>query len=142
VNAVDTHPVERNAETGGTVMTTMRRIVHSVTASVAGVVVAVSISPAAHADADTDFAAQLHTYGIYGPKDYNAWIGKIVCQRMYNNVDHDAFQSAKFLTGNLDRQNTTEQNWQFVGAAIDFYCPDRNSALEQVADQSHPGGRA
>ncbi|MCW2563415.1 MAG: hypothetical protein JWQ31_1975, partial [Mycobacterium sp.] len=30
----------------------------------------------AHADPDTDFANELHTYGLYGQKDYNAWIGK------------------------------------------------------------------
>jgi hypothetical protein len=33
----------------------------------------------AHADPDTDFANQLHSYGIYGPRDYNAWLAKIVC---------------------------------------------------------------
>jgi hypothetical protein len=29
-----------------------------------------------HADPDTDFSNELHTYGIYGGKDYNAWIGR------------------------------------------------------------------
>jgi hypothetical protein len=33
----------------------------------------------AQADPDTDFTNELHTYGIYGQKDYNAWIGKITC---------------------------------------------------------------
>ncbi len=102
-----------------------------------GFVVAVANSSLAQADPDTDFANQLHTYGIYGPKDYNAWLGKISCQRMRNGVDHDAYQSARFVATNLARHNTTEQNWQFLGAAIDYYCPDKRSALEDVA-----GGRA
>ena len=84
----------------------------------------------------------MHTYGIYGPKDYNAWLGKIACQRLDNNVDHDAFQSAKFVATNLSRQNATEQNWQFLGAAIDFYCPDKRSVLEDAARQSQQGARA
>ena len=104
-------------------------------AAIAGVVVAVSGSSVAHADPDTDFAAQLHTYGIYGPKDYNAWLGKIACQRLSNNIDRDAFGSAKFLSGNLSRTNSTEQNWQFLGAAIDFYCPDKHAVLEAAAHQ-------
>ena len=49
----------------------------------------------AHADPDTDFANELHIYGIYGQKDYNAWIGKITCKRLYNGVDHDANESAQ-----------------------------------------------
>ena len=53
-------------------------------------IAAAAIAPAlvfaapAHADPDTDFANELHTYGIYGQKDYNAWIGKITCKRLYN----------------------------------------------------------
>jgi len=104
-----------------------------------GIVVAVTNSATAQADPDTDFAGQLHTYGIYGPKDYNAWLGKIACQRMRNNVDGDVYQSATFVATNLARQNTTEQNWQFLSAAIDFYCPDKHAMLEDVA---RTGGRA
>jgi len=104
-----------------------------------GFLVAIGNSSIAQADPDTDFANQLHTYGIYGPKDYNAWLGKIACQRMSNNIDRDAYQSAKFVATNLARQNTTEQNWQFLGAAIDFYCPDNHATLEAVA---HAGGHA
>ncbi|GAS93546.1 protein of unknown function, partial [Mycolicibacterium canariasense] len=29
--------------------------------------------PAYDRDPDTNFAHELHTYGIYGQKDYNAW---------------------------------------------------------------------
>ncbi|MUL49422.1 DUF732 domain-containing protein [Mycobacterium sp. CBMA293] len=90
-------------------------------------------SSTVHADLDTDFASQLHTYGIAGPRDYNAWIGKIVCQRIDNDVDHDAFQSARFLTDNLDRHNSAEQNWEFLSAAIDFYCPENRADLQQAA---------
>ena len=61
-------------------------------------IAAAAIAPAlvfaapAHADPDTDFANELHTYGIYGQKDYNAWIGKITCKRLYNGLDKDAVQ--------------------------------------------------
>lgn len=116
-------------------MTLRRRTTFALTAAITGIVAAAAGSAAASADPDTDFASQLHTYGLYGPKDYNAWIGKLVCQRMYNNVDHDADQSAKFLTDNLDRHNSTAQNWQFLGAAIDFYCPEKRFVLDQAADQ-------
>ena len=44
----------------------------------------------AHADVDTDFTNELHTYGIYGQKDYNAWIAKITCKRLNNGLDTDA----------------------------------------------------
>ena len=66
-------------------------------------IAAAAIAPAlvfaapAHADPDTDFANELHTYGIYGQKDYNAWIGKITCKRLYNGLDKDAYSSAAFI---------------------------------------------
>ena len=89
----------------------------------------------AHADPDTDFANELHTYGIYGQKDYNAWIGKITCKRLRNNVDHDAYASAEFIRPQLNKNTTTEQTWQFLGAALRTYCPDKLPVLEQVAGQ-------
>jgi hypothetical protein len=89
----------------------------------------------AHADPDQDFAAQLHTYGIYGQRDYNAWLGKIMCKRLYNGVDTDAYQSAKFVGRNLPLNSTTEQAWQFVGAAINIYCPDQMPVLLRAAGQ-------
>ncbi|MDO3012717.1 DUF732 domain-containing protein [Mycobacteroides abscessus subsp. abscessus] len=116
-------------------MTRHRRLTHVLTAVVVGIGAAVSASAVAHADRDTDFAAQLHTYGIYGPKDYNAWLGKIVCQRMDDKVDHTAYQSATFLSVNLNRHYSTEQSWRFLGTAIDYYCPDKRPVLEQVAAQ-------
>ena len=50
----------------------MRRIIAGIAVAAAGLVLAAP----AHADPDTDFANELHVYGIYGQKDYNAWIGK------------------------------------------------------------------
>jgi uncharacterized protein DUF732 len=87
----------------------------------------------AHADPDIDFANQLHGFGIYGPRDYNAWIGKIMCKRMYNNVDTTASQSATFIRNQLDRDSSTEQVWQFVGLAVDYYCPDKRVVLDHAA---------
>jgi uncharacterized membrane protein len=64
----------------------------------------------AHADVDTDFANELHTYGIYGQRDHNAWIGKIVCKRLCSGVDTDANKSAQFIFINLEKGSTTERN--------------------------------
>jgi Domain of unknown function (DUF5078) len=47
----------------------------------------VTLAAPAQADADADFATQLHGYGIYGPRDYNAWLGKITCERLRNGLD-------------------------------------------------------
>ena len=48
---------------------------------------AVALAAPAHADVDTDFANQLHGYGIYGQRDYNAWLAKITCKRLGNGLD-------------------------------------------------------
>src|SRR5262245_16227683 len=88
-----------------------------------------------NADPDTDFANELHTYGIYGQKDYNAWIGKIACKRLYNGLDQDADKSAKFVFTQLQNGSTTEQAWQFLGAALRTYCPDKMPVLESAAQQ-------
>jgi Protein of unknown function (DUF732) len=104
-------------------------------------IAAAAIAPAllfaapAHADPDTDFANELHTYGIYGQKDYNAWIGKITCKRLYNGVDADADKSAKFVFVQMPKGSSTEQAWQFLGAALRTYCPEKLSVLEAAARQ-------
>jgi hypothetical protein len=104
-------------------------------------IAAAAIAPAlvfaapAHADPDTDFANELHTYGIYGPKDKNAWVGKIACKRLYNGVDADAYKSAAFIQHQLGKDSTTGQAWQFLGAALRTYCPDKLPVLQQVAGQ-------
>ena len=70
----------------------------------------VALAAPAHADLDTDFANQLHGYGIYGPRDYNAWLGKITCKRLGNGTDADAYKSAAFLSKNLPRGTTTRRH--------------------------------
>ena len=50
----------------------MKRTILGIAAVAAGL----AFAAPAHADPDTDFTSELHTYGIYGQKDYNAWIGK------------------------------------------------------------------
>ena len=106
-------------------------------AAVAAAVIAPALVLAApaQADPDTDFANELHTYGIYGQKDYNAWIGKIACKRLYNGLDQDADKSAKFVFTQLEKGSTTEQAWQFLGAALRTYCPDKMSILQAAAGQ-------
>jgi hypothetical protein len=88
-----------------------------------------ALAAPAHADVDTDFANQLHGYGIYGPRDYNAWLAKITCDRLRNGTDADAYKSATFLSKNLPRGSTTAQTWQYLGAAIGTYCPDQQPLL-------------
>jgi hypothetical protein len=88
----------------------------------------------ARADVDTDFANQLHTYGIYGQRDYNAWLAKITCERLDGGLDSNAEKSAVFLSPNLPHGSTTEQTWQFLAAAINTYCPVRTAVLTSVAE--------
>jgi hypothetical protein len=95
---------------------------------------AVTLAAPAHADADTDFANQLHGYGIYGQRDYNAWLAKITCKRLGNGVDTGAEKSAEFLSHNLPRGTDTGQTWQFLAAAISTYCPEQQPVLAVVAE--------
>jgi hypothetical protein len=90
----------------------------------------------AQADVDTDFTNELHTYGIYGQKDYNAWIGKITCKRLYKGLDKDANMSAAFIHHQLVLDSTTEQAWQFLAAALRMYCPEKLPILDQAAHPS------
>jgi hypothetical protein len=101
----------------------------------AGAALTLALAPVAGADPDEAFAEQLHTYGIYGQKDFNAWIGKIMCKRLRNGHDPDAFTSADFVYGQLQKGATTDQAWQFVGAAIPIYCPEQMPVLQRAADQ-------
>jgi hypothetical protein len=95
---------------------------------------AVALAAPAHADVDTDFANQLHIYGIYGQKDFNAWLAKITCKRLGNGLDSSAEKSAVFLSHNLPRSTDTAQTWQFLAAAIDTYCPEQQPHLAAVAE--------
>ncbi|UXA15881.1 DUF732 domain-containing protein [Mycobacterium sp. SMC-4] len=97
-------------------------------APAAGLVLA---APAA-ADPDTAFTNELNTYGIYGQKDYNAWIGKISCKRIATGVDADAFEAAHFVHNQLQRGSTTEQAWQFLAAGLRTYCPATLPILDQA----------
>ena len=99
------------------------------------VAMAIALAAPARADDDTDFANQLHTYGIYGPPDYNAWLGKIMCDRLHKGVDANAFESTHFLAANLPRGTTQVHTWQFFATAISHYCPDQTTVLENVAAQ-------
>ena len=101
----------------------------------AAVAPALVFAAPAQADPDTDIANELHTYGIYGQKDYNAWIGKITCKRLYNGLDQDADKSAKFVFLQLPKGSTTEQAWQFLGASLRTYCPDKLPVLDAAAHQ-------
>ena len=93
----------------------------------------VAMPVTAQADPDTDFANELHSYGVYGPRDYNAWIGKIACKRMYDGLDGDAYKSAHFISLQLPKGSTTAQAWQFLGSSINFYCPDKLPVLQAAA---------
>jgi hypothetical protein len=97
----------------------------------------ISLAPTASADRDTDFATELHGYGIYGQRDYNAWLAKITCKRLTTGVDADASESAVFLSGNLARTASTEQVWQFLGAGLRLYCPEHLGKLTAMSDD-HP----
>jgi hypothetical protein len=88
----------------------------------------------ATADVDTDFANELHTYGIYGQRDYNAWIGKITCKRLRTGLDANAYEAAVFLHTNLEKGTTEQQTYQFLGAAINYYCEDQRPVLTSIAN--------
>jgi hypothetical protein len=106
--------------------------------AIAVAVPVLAVAAPAHADPDTDFYNQLHIYGLYGEKDYNAWIGKIACKRLWHNLDKDANQNAQFVKNQLSRDTTTEQTYQFLGAAYKTYCPEQLSILTPPAGQSLP----
>jgi hypothetical protein len=106
------------------------------------VAAALAVAAPAHADVDTDFANQLHTLGIYGPKDYNAWLGKITCDRLGRGTDPDVYASANFIKKNLPRNSTTGQSWQFMGAAMTAYCPEMLPRLQAIAGQPNAAEQA
>jgi Protein of unknown function (DUF732) len=93
----------------------------------------VALAVSAHADPDADFNNQLHGYGIYGPPDHNAWLGKITCERLHNGLDTTADKSAHFASVNLPRGTTTGQSYQYLAAAIGTYCPDQVPVLTAAA---------
>ncbi len=99
----------------------------------AAVAAAIAGAPPAQADPDIDFANQLRGYGIYGARDYNAWLGKITCKRLARGVDSDAYASVAFIAKNLARDTSQTQVAQFLGAAVSTYCPDMAGVLQNSA---------
>jgi hypothetical protein len=99
---------------------------------------AIVLAAPAHADVDTDFANELHSYGIYGQKDFNAWIGKIVCKRMRTGLDANAYEAATFLKTNLHKDTNEQQVYDFLGASIRYYCPDQQAVVDRLAGGSAP----
>lgn len=102
---------------------------------IAALAVGLGFAAPATADPDTAFTNELNTYGIYGQKDYNAWIGKITCKRLATNLDANAFEAAYFVHNQLNRGATTEQAWQFLAAGLRTYCPDKLPVLDQAPRQ-------
>ena len=100
--------------------------------AVAAIAVAIAGAAPANADPDIDFADQLHGFGIYGQRDYNAWLGKITCKRLARGVDPDAYASVAFIAKNLARDTTQTQVAQFLGAAVSTYCPDMAGVLQNT----------
>src|ERR1700722_19876195 len=109
------------------------RLGKQLTALAAMTAAAVTLAAPTHADVDTDFANQLHGYGIYGPRDYNAWLAKITCERLGNGLDDTADKSAQFLSHGLARGTRTAQTRQVLAAAITTYCPAQTPMLTAVA---------
>ncbi len=87
----------------------------------------------ANADPDTDFSNELHVYGIYGPKDFNAWIGKIECKRLRTGLDANAAEAAVFLKTNLPRGTSEQSIYQFLSAGINYYCPEQRPVVDSLA---------
>lgn len=100
------------------------------------VLVSVAQSASASADADSDFANELHRYGIYGQKDYDAWLAKLACKRLASGLDSDAQASAIFVSDNLSGQTSDAQTWQFLAIALSTYCPDLTVKLSAVEEPS------
>jgi hypothetical protein len=106
---------------------------HLASIAAAAIAPALVFAAPAHADPDVDFANELHTYGIYGGKDYNAWIGKITCKRVATGLDANAGEAATFLHGNLQKGTTEQQVYQFLNAAINTYCPEQRPFVDRLA---------
>ena len=114
----------------------MGNVLAAVTAAAGVAVAAVAVATApASADVDTQFANELHTHGIYGQRDQNAWLAKLTCKRLHRGVDRTAMDSAHFVSNNLHKTVSTEQAWQFLGGALGSYCPDQLPILQQGAEQ-------
>jgi hypothetical protein len=114
------------------------RCVKAVILATFAATIGITLAAPASADVDTDFANELHVYGIYGQKDYNAWIGKITCKRLRTGLDANAYEAAVFLHNNLQKDTTEQQTYQFLGAAISYYCEDQRPVLTSIVNNPAP----
>ncbi|WP_067976669.1 DUF732 domain-containing protein [Mycolicibacter icosiumassiliensis] len=94
------------------------------------VATAITLAAPAHADIDTEFADQLHSHGIYGSRDHNAWLAEITCERLLRGVDATTADSTRFLSTNLALNTSQPQAGAFLATALAFYCPDRALMLD------------
>jgi Protein of unknown function (DUF732) len=92
----------------------------------------VPTTPSPPTDYDAPFKFTVNNFGIYGPQDQLAWIGKISCDRINRGLDNDPYKSANFIQHNLARGTTQGQAFQFLGAAIDHYCPDQVGFIQSA----------
>ena len=96
-------------------------------------VAAIALVGAAQADDyDYTFKNTVNTFGVYGPQDQLAWLAKISCERITKGVDGDPYKSAFFLEYNLPRGTSQGQAFQFLGAAIDHYCPNQAGFIQRA----------
>jgi hypothetical protein len=93
-------------------------------------------TPSPPSDYDAPFKNTINGFGIYQPQDPLAWLGKITCDRLGRGVDHDAYASANFIQHNLPRGTSQGQAFQFLGAAVDHYCPDQVGVVQAAGN--HP----
>jgi hypothetical protein len=93
---------------------------------------AVPRTPSPPSDYDAPFKNTVNGFGIYQPQDQLAWLGKITCDRIGRGVDGDPYKSANFIQHNLPRGTSEGQAFQFLGAAIDHYCPDQVGFIQRA----------
>jgi len=91
-------------------------------------------TPSPPSDYDAPFKSTVNGFGIYQPQDQLAWLGKITCDRLDHGVDHDAHQSATFIQRNLPRGTSEGQSLQFLGAAVDHYCPEHVDVVQAAGN--------
>ncbi|MDT5146289.1 MAG: hypothetical protein QOC58_934 [Mycobacterium sp.] len=89
-------------------------------------------APAQADDYDYTFKQTVNHFGVYGPQDQLAWLGKISCDRIGRGVDGDPYKSATFIQHNLPLGTSQGQAFQFLGAAIDHYCPDQVGFIQRA----------
>ena len=99
--------------------------------ALAGAAIALA-APAQADDYDYTFRSTVNGFGVYGPQDQLAWLAKISCDRIGRGLDGDPYKSANFIQHNLPRGTTEGQAFQFLGAAIDHYCPDQVGFIQRA----------